>query len=56
MMKPSGPNKAMKLGSKSKDAESFVNQLKSEGERVVSAMEPSKPLAPVSTPDVDIEP
>ncbi|OXA60681.1 coatomer subunit delta [Folsomia candida] len=33
-MKPSGTGKALKLGSKSRDVESFVDQLKSEGERV----------------------
>lgn len=32
--KPSGTGKALKLGSKSRDVESFVDQLKSEGERV----------------------
>ncbi len=30
--RPSGPSKAMKLGSKAKDVDSFVDQLKSEGE------------------------
>jgi hypothetical protein len=38
--KPVGTTKAMKLGSKSRDVESFVDQLKSEGENVV---------APIST-------
>lgn len=32
--KPMGTGKALKLGSKSRDVESFVDQLKSEGERV----------------------
>jgi len=32
--KPTGSGKALKLGSKSRDVESFVDQLKSEGERV----------------------
>ena len=31
-----GTTKAMKLGSKSRDVESFVDQLKSEGENVVT--------------------
>lgn len=34
--KPSGSTKAMKLGNKSRDVESFVDQLKSEGENVVT--------------------
>ncbi|XP_064115845.1 coatomer subunit delta-like [Macrobrachium nipponense] len=55
-IKPSGPNRAMKLGSKAKDVDSFVDQLKSEGERVVSATETVNKLAPVSTPQVDVEP
>lgn len=33
--KPSGPSKALKLGGKSRDVESFIDQLKSEGERVL---------------------
>ncbi len=33
-LKPSGTGKALKLGSKTRDVESFVDQLKSEGERV----------------------
>ena len=34
--KPMGSSKAMKLGGKSKDVDSFVDQLKSEGENVMS--------------------
>lgn len=34
--KPVAATKAMKLGSKSRDVESFVDQLKSEGENVVA--------------------
>ena len=34
--KPAVTTKAMKLGSKSRDVESFVDQLKSEGENVVA--------------------
>ena len=56
MMKQTGPSKAMKLGSKSKDVDSFVDQLKSEGERVISASEPSNKLQPISTPQVAMEP
>ncbi len=33
--KPTASSKAMKLGGKSKDVDSFVDQLKSEGENVV---------------------
>ena len=33
--KPAASSKAMKLGGKSKDVDSFVDQLKSEGENVV---------------------
>lgn len=55
-MKASGSNRAMKLGSKAKDVDSFVDQLKSEGERVVSATEPVSKMQPVSTPQVDVEP
>lgn len=36
IQKPMGTTKAMKLGSKSRDVESFVDQLKSEGENVVT--------------------
>jgi predicted RNA-binding protein with PUA domain len=36
IQKPAGTTKAMKLGSKSRDVESFVDQLKSEGENVVA--------------------
>ena len=34
--KPSGPSKALKLGGKTRDVEFFVDQLKSEGEKVAS--------------------
>lgn len=55
-MKPSGPNRAMKLGSKSKDVDSFVDQLKSEGERVVSSSETPSNANQTTTPEVDMEP
>ena len=54
-IKPAGPNRAMKLGSKAKDVDSFVDQLKSEGERVVSSTEPVSTVSPSSTPAVDID-
>ncbi|XP_076064559.1 coatomer subunit delta [Oratosquilla oratoria] len=56
LVRPSGPNRAMKLGSKAKDVDSFVDQLKSEGEQVTSANDSSTKMAPVSTPQVDMEP
>lgn len=40
--KPSGPSKALKLGGKNKDVDSFVDQLKSEGEQVVSGSASAK--------------
>lgn len=40
--KPLGGGRALKLGSKTKDVESFVDQLKSEGEQVSSRDGPSK--------------
>ena len=46
----------MKLGSKAKDVDSFVDQLKSEGERVISSSEPNAKLPAVSTPQIDMEP
>ncbi|XP_050690305.1 coatomer subunit delta-like [Eriocheir sinensis] len=55
-IKPSGSNRAMKLGSKAKDVDSFVDQLKSEGERVVSAAETITPASTINTPAVDVEP
>lgn len=54
-IKPSGSNRAMKLGSKAKDVDSFVDQLKSEGERVVSATETVTPASTINTPAVDVE-
>jgi len=54
--KASVSNKAMKLGSKSRDVESFVDQLKSEGEHVsqmaqksASSSGPIKSLPPQAT-------
>ena len=42
--KPNGPSKALKLGGRLKDAENFVDQLKSEGEHVNSYQAPSAGL------------
>lgn len=56
-------NKAMKLGGKSKDVDSFVDQLVSEGEKVVTAVAPSKiggntskaaPVAQINTENVHV--
>ncbi|KAJ9595954.1 hypothetical protein L9F63_012847, partial [Diploptera punctata] len=48
IQKPMGTTKAMKLGSKSRDVESFVDQLKSEGENVVTpAVARTAPVAKV---------
>uniref|UniRef100_A0A0L8HQT7 Coatomer subunit delta n=1 Tax=Octopus bimaculoides TaxID=37653 RepID=A0A0L8HQT7_OCTBM len=53
--KPLGPSKAMKLGSKTKDVDSFVDQLKSEGETVTSSNHSSSTINKVSTPAVNQE-
>ncbi|RZF31860.1 hypothetical protein LSTR_LSTR009507 [Laodelphax striatellus] len=47
--KPAASTKAMKLGSKSRDVESFVDQLKSEGENVVTpaANKPSSVISKI---------
>jgi len=44
--KSNGPSRSLKLGGRSKDAENFVDQLKSEGEHVTSTVLPSS--APVT--------
>ncbi|XP_075212338.1 coatomer subunit delta [Lycorma delicatula] len=54
--KPTASTKAMKLGSKSRDVESFVDQLKSEGENVTSSnksLPVSSKIAPPSLANVD---
>lgn len=55
--RPSGPSKALKLGSKTKDVDSFVDQLKSEGEAVVaSSAGPQKSaIAKATVPAADKE-
>lgn len=52
--KPSSTGRAMKLGSKNKDVDTFVDQLKSEGQQVISSSAPSKSSAvsKISTPAV----
>lgn len=45
-------NRAMKLGSKSKDVESFVDQLKNEGE-VVQTLNKSAPTIGKSPPSLE---
>lgn len=47
--KPSGLSKAMKLGSKTKDVDTFVDQLKSEGEHVTSPMSAPSTVSKMST-------
>ena len=44
---PLGGSKAMKLGSKAKDVDSFVDALKSEGERISTAAVDDKRALPV---------
>merc|ERR1719259_1348862 len=49
-------SKAMKLGSKNKNVDSFVDQLKSEGEKVSSQQEASqKPKSRAKSPDAPTE-
>lgn len=35
LYRPSGPNKALKLGSRGKEVDDFVDKLKSEGENII---------------------
>lgn len=48
----------MKLGSRSKDVDSFVDQLKSEGEKIISSNDVSNkaPIVTSSVPQIDMEP
>ena len=43
-------SKAMKLGGKSKDVDSFVDQLKSEGENVMNEVSAKKPAGQTQKP------
>ncbi|XP_005107188.1 coatomer subunit delta [Aplysia californica] len=53
---PSGPSRALKLGSKKKDVDTFVGQLQSEGEKVAdSSKSLSTPAAKTSTPATNQE-
>lgn len=62
--KPSAPRNALKLGGKSRDADTFVDQLKNEGEKVVStplpaasassAVAKAKPASDVPMDDVHL--
>lgn len=60
IQKPTVSTKAMKLGNKSRDVESFVDQLKSEGEKVVtpilnkSAITTKLPVATENTEDIHL--
>ncbi|KAK4300276.1 hypothetical protein Pmani_027520 [Petrolisthes manimaculis] len=49
-------NKAMKLGGKTRDVDSFVDQLKSEGEKVTSSDNITHNKTTNNTPDIDMEP
>ncbi|UYV62941.1 ARCN1 [Cordylochernes scorpioides] len=53
--KPTGTGKALKLGSKNKDVESFVDQLKSEGETVASVSNRQTSVTKSHTPQVNAE-
>ncbi|XP_074653755.1 coatomer subunit delta-like [Tubulanus polymorphus] len=53
--KPSGTSRAMKLGSKSKDVDMFVDQLKSEGQQVTSTNAKPTAVQKISTPAVNQE-
>lgn len=51
--KPTGPSKALKLGSKKKDVDTFVGQIQLEGEKVVDTARPgSSTISKSSTPAV----
>ncbi|KAK3851464.1 hypothetical protein Pcinc_041887 [Petrolisthes cinctipes] len=52
----SSSNKAMKLGGKARDVDSFVDQLKSEGEKVTSSDNMTHNKTTNNTPDIDMEP
>lgn len=50
-----GSSKAMKLGGKSKDVDSFVDQLMSEGEKVTELSKQSVPTIKAAVPQVETE-
>jgi hypothetical protein len=54
--KPSGPSKALKLGGKSRDVEFFVDQLKSEGEKVASLNQTTNSVINKSTSQASTTP
>ncbi|EDO33668.1 predicted protein [Nematostella vectensis] len=51
--RPAGSGKAMKLGSKSKDVDSFVDKLRSEGTEVISHKQKSLAQKPAAAPVVN---
>ncbi|KAB7496718.1 Coatomer subunit delta [Armadillidium nasatum] len=57
-IKTTAGSRAMKLGSRSKDVDSFVDQLKSEGEKIISSNDVSNkaPTITSSVPQIDMEP
>ena len=56
--RPSGPSRALKLGKKSRDTDSFVEQLQSEGEQVAprapAGVPAAAPAVPVSSEPVSL--
>ncbi|CAD7087401.1 unnamed protein product [Hermetia illucens] len=52
LQKPSQPRNALKLGGKSKDVDSFVDQLKSEGEKISTLTPASTAAAAVARPKI----
>lgn len=57
LIRPSGSNKALKLGTKGKEVDNFVDKLKSEGENIVatSVGKRSTEAAAILTPPVNME-
>ena len=52
--RPSGPSRALKLGKKARDADSFVDQLQSEGEHVAPRAPAGGPAAARAAPVVPV--
>lgn len=56
-VRPSGSNKALKLGAKGKEVDNFVDKLKSEGETIITSSvgKRSSEAATVFAPPVNME-
>lgn len=56
-VRPSGSNKALKLGAKGKEVDNFVDKLKSEGENIVASSlgKRSSEVAAVLAPPINME-